>query len=161
MDCSKKYLHCHCKRIFLNRSKLRDPSNYVQWLNMVCRDVCTRTTCQFARLLVRHFTQRPQVLLQALWLSATQSKWSWINTGGSDLASPRSIVRTPHPVPTTILPIHLNPHSCITIKVMKQSLGVLVAAIQRAYSAHLMPPGTSSEFRKEPINLSVQLRVQQ
>lgn len=73
------------------------------------------------------------------------------------------LVRTPTPPhpPSNILPIHLDPQSCITIKVMKQSLRVHVAAIQRAYSAPLMPPGTSFEFRKEAINLSVQLHVQQ
>lgn len=84
-------------------------------------------------------------------------------TGGGDLASPYFRAQTPpptHPL-SSILPTPLNPHSCITINVMKQSLGVHVAAKQTAYSAPLMSPGTSPEFRKEPINLSVQLRVQE
>lgn len=76
------------------------------------------------------------------------------------ISEPRPPPPPTHPL-SSILPTPLNPHSCITINVMKQSLGVHVAAKQTAYSAPLMSPGTSPEFRKEPINLSVQLRVQE
>lgn len=55
----------------------------------------------------------------------------------------------------------LYPQRCVTIKVMElleKGLSVYVTERKRKYAVNV--PGTSPEFRKDPINLGVQLPVQ-
>lgn len=100
------YLHCGCETtIFRSVWLLWTEASYMSsgWLCLHKDSAPSVCVCVplFAPLLVRYFTQRPKVLLQAPWLSARQSKWSWNNTGGSDLASPlfnvQRVPLSPHP----------------------------------------------------------------